>query len=104
MKLKDKKITIMKSVVTVDAIGNHKTTLVALHENIWAYFRHLSGDEMFTGATTQTNEEVLFRIGYKPDVTTACYIMYKGTKYNITRIDTYEDYKDDLVLYAKKES
>jgi len=102
MKLKDKKIDILKSVVTVDAIGNHKTTLKTLYPSVWAYFRYLSGNEVFTGVQTKTNEEVLFQIGYKPDVDTTCTIRYNGKEYNITRIDAFEGYKADLKLYAKK--
>ena len=101
MKLKDKKIDILKSVVTVDAIGNHKTTLTTLYSGVWAYFRQLSGDEVFTGVQTKTNEEVLFQIGYKPDIDTTLTIKYNGTEYNITRVDVFEGYKTDLVLYAK---
>ena len=29
-----------------------------------------------------------------------CYVRYKDIFYKITRIDTYEGYKDDLKLYA----
>lgn len=38
------------------------------------------------------------------DIDTYCTISYNGTKYNITRVDVFEGYKGDLVLYAKKES
>lgn len=31
-------------------------------------------------------------------------IVFNDTKYNITRIDTFEKYKEDLAIYAKKQS
>lgn len=47
---------------------------------VWAYFRNLSGKEVFAAAT----------------------VRYNGTLYNITRIDTFEGYKEDLTLYCRK--
>lgn len=70
----------------------------------WAYFRHLSGKEVFAAATVNYKEEVLFQVNYRTDLTTANMVRYNGTLYNITRIDTFEGYKEDLTLYcvAKK--
>lgn len=45
----------------------------------------------------------LYRINYHIDLTTANVVRYNGTLYNITRIDTFEGYKEDLTLYCKKE-
>ena len=69
---------------------------------VWAYFRQLSGDEIYR-VTTQATEEVMFRINYRSDITTAQVIKYKDTLYNITRVDVYEGYKRDLTLYCKKQ-
>ena len=69
---------------------------------VWAYFRQLSGDEIYR-VTTQATEEVMFRINYRSDITTAHVIKYKDTLYNITRVDVYEGYKRDLTLYCKKQ-
>ena len=48
-------------------------------------------------------EKVLFQIIYRDDITTNHSIVYKGKTYNITRIDVFEGYKCDLVLYCKTE-
>ena len=32
-----------------------------------------------------------------------CTILFRGQTYNITRIDVFEGYKSDLVLYCKTE-
>ena len=69
---------------------------------MWAYFRQLSANEIYR-VTTQTEEKVLFQIGYRNDITTANTIVYRGKTYNITRIDVFEGYKSDLVLYCKTE-
>ena len=102
MKLKDKKIDIMEAQVVTDSIGNRIKQLVTV-ATVWAYFRQLSGDEIYR-VTTQVNEEVMFRINYRADITTTHVIRYKGILYNITRVDAYEGYKSDLTLYCKRQS
>ena len=62
----------------------------------------LYSDEIYR-VTTQTEETVMFRINYRNDISTDNFIKYKGTLYNITRVDVYEGYKRDLTLYCKKE-
>ena len=101
MKLKDKKIEICEYRYTSDVIGNRVKTLVSI-ANVWAYFRQLSGDEIYR-VTTRTEEEVMFVINYRTDVTTENVIKYRGTIYNITRVDVYEGYKSDLTLYCKRQ-
>ena len=101
MKLKDKRIEIQESRYTTDKYGNHKKELVTI-ATVWAYCRQLSANEIYR-VTTQTEEKVLFQIGYRNDITTANTIVYRGKTYNITRIDVFEGYKSDLVLYCKTE-
>lgn len=81
--------------------ADHVPKLVPV-ATVWVYFRQLSADEIYR-VTTQTEETVLFRINYRDDITTANVIKYKDTLYNITRIDVYEGYKNDLTLYCKRE-
>lgn len=99
MKLKDKKIELLRQVHTRDEMGITKTTLESMG-TVWAYFRHLSGKEVFAAATVNYKEEVLFQVNYRTDLTTANVIQYNGRLYNITRIDTFEGYKQDLTLYC----
>ena len=72
--------------------------------SVWAYFRQLSQKEVYTSLEMQTPEEVLFQIGYSPDITTRHVIRYKGVLYDITRVDVFEGYKGDLTLYCKRQS
>ena len=101
MKLKDKKIVLLKPVHIRDEEGFTTTTLEPV-ATVWAYFRQLSGKERFTGYATVAEEEALFQISYRTDITTAHIIRFRGVDYNITRIDTCEGYKEDLTLYAKR--
>lgn len=100
MKLKDKKIEICEYQYTRDKIGNMIKTLVPV-VTVWAYFRQLSGQEVCTGISTKTNETVLFQISFRADIKTTHVIKYKGILYNITRVDVFEGYKTDLMLYCK---
>ena len=102
MKLKDKKIEIMGVQYVSDKYGNRKKETVTI-ATVWAYFRQLSGDEIYR-ITTQTEETVMFRINYRSDITTENVIKYRGTLYNITRVDVYEGYKHDLTLYCKRQA
>ena len=102
MKLKDKKIEIQESRYVSDAIGNRKKELVTV-ATVWAYFRQLSMKELYS-VTTQVQEEVLFQINYRTDITTAHVIKYNRIQYEITRIDTFEGYKSDLTIYCKRKS
>ena len=102
LKLKDKKIEIFAPVSAVNENGYAVTTLQAICPPVWAYFRHLSGKEVFAAATINYKEEVLFQINYRTDITTAHVIRYNGVLYDITRIDNYEGRKEDLKLYCAR--
>lgn len=50
MKLKDKKIDIMGVEYVTDKYGNRRKETVTL-ATVWAYFRQLSGDEIYRVTT-----------------------------------------------------
>ena len=102
MKLKDKKIEILAPHTVRDNEGFATTTLEPVDAPLWAYFRQLSGKEVFAAATTNYKEKVLFTINYRTDLTTACVVRYRGVLYDITRIDMFEGYKEDLTLYCSR--
>ena len=102
MKLKDKRVEIQESRYVSDKYGNRIKQLVTV-ATVWAYFRQLSMKELYS-VTTQVQEEVLFQINYRTDITTAHVIKYNGIQYEITRIDTFEGYKSDLTIYCKRKS
>ncbi len=101
--LKDKKITIYKKVITEDSIGNQITKYQPIHPGkLWAYVRQLSAQEYFAAAQVQHKEEMLFTINWRPDISPAMFIEYKGVWYDIQRVDTFEGYKENLHLYASQ--
>ena len=92
--MKDKKITILEY--------DEDNKFVPKYENIWAYYRQASGQEIFLAGQTQAQIEVVFEINWKPDLDTSMIITYKDQDYNITRIDDFEGGKNDLKIYARK--
>ena len=101
MKLKDKKIEILQPIVGKDTEGFGKKTLAPIAPPLWAYFRQLSGKEIYANATTVTTEQVIFVINWRDDVTTIHVVRYRGVLYDITRVDMFEGYKADITIYAK---
>ena len=105
--LKDKKIVIYKKGEFTDADGFQTEGFMPVHPqpSLWAYFKQLSAQLTYLNDSTQNKEECLFRINWLDYVRKAnaseLAIGYNGLVYDITRVDPYEDYKRDLVLYAK---
>lgn len=102
MKLKDKKIELLGVRYVSDQYGNRSKETFTL-ATVWAYFRQLSGNEIYR-VTTQTMEEVMFIINHRTDITTENVIRYKGILYNIVRVDVFEGYKGDLTIYCKRQA
>jgi len=104
MALKDKKIVIYKATNTTDPIGNQTLTYKPIHPcTLWAYVRQLSAKEYYAAKTTNVDEEMIFQVNWRTDLTTPLgyFIRYGNVWYNIQRIDTFENYKSDLKIYAK---
>lgn len=106
-KLKDKKIVIYKKGMFTDEDGFQTEGFMPVHAqpSVWAYFKQLSATLTYLNESTQSQEECLFRINWNDYVRTVnptnLAIGYNGLVYDVTRVDPYEDYKRDLVLYAK---
>lgn len=106
-KLKDKKIVIYKKVHTEDDAGFQTTGYMPIHQQktVWAYFKQLSGDTFFKSAQSGTNEISMFAVNwnkyllnsYADDLS----VSYDGKLYDVTRIDPFEGYKRDIVIYGK---
>jgi len=102
LKLKDKKIEVLAATYTKDTFGFQIETLTPIAPPLWAYFRQLSGKEVYAAASIHAVEEVQCVINWRDDITTAHVIRYRGADYDITRVDPFEGYKQDLTLYCKK--
>ena len=102
MKLKDKKIEILAVQSVINENGYAVETLQPICPPVWAYFRHLSGREYHAANAEQVQEEALFQINWRAGLSTAHVIRFKGVLWDITRVDTFEEYKGDLTLYCKR--
>ena len=102
--LKDKKIILYRAQRSKDSAGFSTAKYIPIHAGrLWAYVRQLSASEFYAARAVQQTEEMLFAINWRDDVSAVdCYIEYRGVFYNITRVDTYEGYKEDLKVYAAR--
>jgi len=102
--LKDKKIILYRVQRSKDSAGFSTAKYAPLHPGrVWAYARQLSANEFYAARAVQQSEEMLFTINWRDDVSAAdCFVEYKGVFYNITRVDTFEGYKEDLKIYAAR--
>lgn len=102
MKLKDKKIRILQYFHGTDDHGFPVDEWRPLHNGrLWAYYRHLSGNEFYASAMVNASEEVVFTINYRTDLTKEMMIEYGSKFYEVIRVDDYEGYKDDPNIYCK---
>ncbi len=103
--LKDKKITIIGRELYENKLGetSYRDAPIPGGSNIWAYYKHTSAKEQNLLHTSEILAEVVFFINWRDDIKTYMKIEYRGKKYEITRIDDYEGYKNDLKIYAKLE-
>lgn len=101
-RLKDKKISICGQGFEDDGWGNQVPIEGPIPggENIWAYVRHASGQEVYAAAQVQQHVEMIFEINWRDGIDVTNYIEYRGKQYNITRIDDFEGYKENLRIYA----
>lgn len=102
--LKDKKAQLYKK-----EYGGQDSSGFSLPDNyypaapapVWCYTRQLTQDQIFAAAAYSQEETRLFVFNYYPHVEVYDVISYKGEWYEITRVDTTDDYKTDLFIYVK---
>lgn len=100
-RLKDKKIEILAG-MDVSAPGEfERIEWAPIHQGkLWAYVKQMSAREFYAAAAVQNEETMMFEINWRSDIKPNMYVKYKSRYYNIIRIDTYEDYKKNIRLYA----
>lgn len=69
---------------------------------LWAYFRSLSGKEIYTHGLELAGEEVLFTVNWQREIAPDMRVLFRGDMYDIIRVDTLEGYKGDVRLYCKR--
>lgn len=65
-------------------------------------FRELSGKEIYAAASVQAVEQVIFVINWRDEITTRHIVRFRGVDYDISRVDTFEGYKEGLTLYCSR--
>lgn len=100
---KDKKVKLIRKTTTKDKYGNStKVYQYLTAAAIWAYARQLSQDQKFAAAQYGSSEVRLFVLNYRTDLEVYDFIEYRGAFYEITRLDTQDDYKGELFVYVKE--
>ena len=100
--LKDKKAEIFTKVITRDSIGGRITYYVPIsHFPLWCYAKQISANLYFTARAYQIDEKRLFVFNFNADIAVNHAIRYCGKWYEITRVDTDDDYNGDMFVYVK---
>lgn len=99
-RLRDKKITIYKRKTIDDGSLMPDVVYDPIHPGkIWAYVRQVSDEEIFKAGGDYSRKSMLFEIAWRDDVKPEGYFVeYKGTFYNVKKMDTFEGYKDTIKL------
>ena len=100
--LKDKKLSVWEYTTTT-SYGTTVKKYVKKYSKIWAYYRHNGGNATLTGSALKVYDEnaaALFIIN-KREIKIGWLIVFNHKIYEITRIDDYEGYADDLKIYCK---
>lgn len=99
---KDKKANVYATETYVNDKGRRGTRLVDLFMfPIWCYTRQLTQGQIYAGQVYLFNETRMFVFNYYPQIKVGCIVEYKESKYEITRVDTADDYNGELFAYVK---
>lgn len=93
--------TTMDDVAELEGISGGDKLATAPTRPLWAYFRSLSGKEIYAADMLLAQEEVLFTVNWRAGIKPSMRVLYRGDMYDITRVDTLEGYKGDVKLYCK---
>lgn len=102
-KLKDKRALIYSvSTDGQDNNGFHTECYTPITENpIWCYTRQLTQNQQYEAHMLGAMETRLFVFNYRPGVCIFDKIKYREKWYEVTRVDTKDDYNGDLFVYVK---
>lgn len=102
-RLKDKKISLAANTSTVDNEGIPHDTTAYFAQGIWAYVRQIDQTKRASSVVPYSEEEYVFYINWRDDldVDGTLWLVWNSKVYEVTRVDTYEQYKRDMALYAK---
>ena len=100
--LKDKKARIYHGHDEEDDLGYSTTVYSPRTEApIWCYAKQLSQDTVYQYHYWGVDESYLFVFNAGTEVARYDQINYRGKWYQVTRVDTAEDYNTDIFVYTK---
>ena len=100
--LKDKKAQVYKKVSVPNPGGKPLNKWYPISDDLlWCYAKQLSQDETFYAKTYGDAENRFFVFNHNKLIAFNDYVLYRGTWYMITRVDTTEDYNTDVFVYVK---
>lgn len=68
---------------------------------LWCYAKQLSQDQLFQSHWIGQEETRFFVFNNYPGIDVYDLVLYRDEWYQITRVDTKDDYKGDLFVYVK---
>lgn len=100
--LKDKKAMIYQSTQTRTSIGDYTEYWTPVAPSLlWCYTKQVSEDLRLRAMAVNTDETRLFVFNYRSSVKPGNLVKYKDVWYEVTRVDTDDDYNTDMYVYVK---
>ncbi len=81
----DRRITVEREAETVSPSGDARKVWTPI-ATVWAEILQQSANEFFTGYGEAETGSVIFRVRYRPGITTADRVTYNGTAYGLKEI------------------
>ena len=82
----DRRITIERETETVKPSGDVVKAWAPIAPPVWAEVLQQTANEFFTGYGEAETGTVIFRVRYRPGITTADRVFYAGTTYGLKEI------------------
>ena len=98
--LKDKKAKVYKIDPTPHGVGEDDTLILV--GDLWCYAKQLNQNLVAEAGVVYANDESrLFVFNYNSDIDQGCFIKYRGEWFKATRVDTTDDYNDEMFVYVE---
>lgn len=101
-KLKDKRAEIFRRVSYKNNVGTvlYKAQPIA-STPLWCYTHQLTGEILKTPLVYEGKETRLFVFNFRADFAQSDFVRYRDRWYEITRLNTTDDYNDEIWAYVK---
>ena len=99
--LKDKKAQIYKKKDIAEAGDMPREVYIPISSSsLWCYAAQLSQDRIYQAKGVGVDEYRFFVFNHLKNVDVNDALLYRGKWYNITRVDTQDDYNTDTFIYV----